>query len=73
MVFGLNRSDGCVFVSGGDGFVGGWTVGGLVEEFSCVAMLDNLYSGCLGNLRECLDHIVFVEGDVRGRDINIKL
>ncbi len=57
------------FVSGGAGFVGGWTVGGLVEEFSCVAVLDNLYSGCLGNLRDCLDHIVFVEGDVRDRGL----
>ena len=65
----MHRRGGCVFVSGGAGLVGSWTVERLVEEFSCVVVVDNLYSGSLDSLRSCLGRVVFVEGDVRDRDL----
>jgi len=56
-----------VLVTGGAGFIGSRLVGRLISDGYSVVVLDNFYSGRLGNLKRHLscDGFRLVEGDVR--------
>ncbi|OGV95713.1 Vi polysaccharide biosynthesis protein VipB/TviC [Microgenomates group bacterium RBG_16_45_19] len=52
-------------VTGGAGFIGSHIVDELVEKGIGVRVLDNLTTGTLENLRNQIDKIEFIEGDIR--------
>ncbi|NVM31833.1 MAG: SDR family NAD(P)-dependent oxidoreductase [Candidatus Helarchaeota archaeon] len=54
-----------VLVTGGAGFIGSWLTESLVNLGAVVTVVDNLSEGKLGNLRDILKSIKFVEGDIR--------
>jgi UDP-glucose 4-epimerase len=57
------------FVSGGAGFIGSHLVDALVAQGSKVTVLDNLSTGNVVNLQSVENKIVFLEGDIRDREI----
>lgn len=62
-----------VLVTGGAGFIGSHLVDRLVAEGSEVVVLDNLYTGKIGNLSKSINNIKFVRGDVRDPNLTKKL
>ncbi len=54
-----------VLVTGGAGFIGSHLVEVLISHGCDVAVLDNLSSGSLANLRSVKDRITFHKGDIR--------
>jgi UDP-glucose 4-epimerase len=54
-----------ILVTGGAGFIGSFLVRELVSQGFKVRVLDNLSTGSLSNLKEVLDSIEFIEGDLR--------
>ena len=52
-------------VTGGAGFIGSHLVEKLLDSGHSVRVLDNLTSGSLDNLTGSIDHIEFVQGDLR--------
>ena len=52
-------------VTGGAGFIGSNITCALLERGEKVRVLDNLSSGKLENLDECMSDIEFIEGDIR--------
>ena len=61
-----------VLVTGGAGFIGSHLVDKLLEMDCDVAVLDNLSTGHLSNLKHIESRISFYEGDIRDQDILIK-
>jgi UDP-glucose 4-epimerase len=60
-------------VTGGAGFIGSHLVDALVNDGCQVTVLDNLSSGRLENLKNIIERISFVRGDIRDRDILMRL
>ena len=58
-----------VLVTGGAGFIGSHLVEALVSQGCDVAVLDNLSSGSLANLRSVKDRITFHKGDIRDQSL----
>ena len=58
-----------ILVTGGAGFIGSFLVRELVSQGFEVRILDNLSTGSLSNLREVLDFVEFIEGDIRNEKI----
>ena len=56
-------------VTGGAGFIGSNIVEELVNEGERVRVLDNLSTGKRENIQHFIDHIEFIEGDIRDLDI----
>ena len=56
-------------VTGGAGFLGSSLVKALVGRGERVRVLDNSFRGSRAKLGACLEHVEFVEGDVRNRDV----
>ena len=56
-------------VTGGAGFIGSHIVEALVARGERVRVLDNLSTGRLENIAPFLEHIEFVEGDLREAEI----
>jgi len=56
-------------VTGGAGFIGSHLVDALVHAGCRVTVLDNLSTGHLRNLHRSRQHITFVDGDIRDRDL----
>jgi UDP-glucose 4-epimerase len=58
-------------ITGGAGFIGSHLTEYLLARGDQVTVLDNLSTGSLTNLTECLDHpgFTFVEGDVQDREL----
>jgi len=56
-------------VTGGAGFIGSHLVDTLLEQGAVVSVLDNLSTGKIANLKHCLSHIQFIQGDIRDIDI----
>jgi UDP-glucose 4-epimerase len=54
-----------ILVTGGAGFIGSFLVRELMSQGFEVRVLDNLSTGSLSNLKEVLDSIEFIEGDIR--------
>lgn len=52
-------------VTGGAGFIGSSLVRGLLKQGKRVRVMDNLSTGSLSNLKDVLDKIEFIEGDIR--------
>ena len=52
-------------VTGGAGFIGSHIVAELLETGEEVRVLDNLYSGKTENIKNFMDDIEFIEGDIR--------
>lgn len=61
----MSTSISSCLVTGGAGFIGSHLVARLVREGVRVRVLDNLFTGSLGNLRGVADRIEFIQGDVR--------
>jgi UDP-glucose 4-epimerase len=55
-------------VTGGAGFIGSHIVEELVNLGEEVRVLDNLYSGKVENIKEFMDGITFIKGDIRDTD-----
>jgi len=55
-------------VTGGAGFVGSHIVNNLIENGKKVRVLDNLSTGDLKNLQNCVKKIEFVKGDIRSKN-----
>jgi len=62
-----------VLVTGGSGFIGSHLVDALVLAKCDVTVLDNLSTGNLYNLKHIKDRITFYEGDIRDKEILIKV
>jgi UDP-glucose 4-epimerase len=58
-----------ILVTGGAGFIGSFLVRELVSQGFEVRVLDNLSTGSLSNLREVLDFVEFIKGDIRKEKI----
>ena len=58
-----------VLVTGGASFIGSHLVDNLLELGSRVTVIDDLSSGRLENLSESMQHIAFVEGDLRVQSV----
>jgi len=58
-----------VLVTGGAGFIGSHLVDALLDQGATVRVLDNLATGRLDNLKESLDRIEFVEGNIRDAEV----
>ncbi|MBD3414488.1 MAG: NAD-dependent epimerase/dehydratase family protein [Candidatus Aminicenantes bacterium] len=56
--------DACL-VTGGAGFIGSNLVRGLLKEKKNVRVIDNLSTGDISNLKDVLEDIEFIEGDIR--------
>ena len=56
-------------VTGGAGFIGSNIVEELVNRGERVRVLDNLSTGKRENIQHFIDHIEFIEGDIRNLDI----
>lgn len=56
-----------VLVTGGASFIGSHLVDRLVSRGAVVRVADDLSSGSLANLSQCIDRIEFLEGDLRDR------
>jgi len=61
----MENSKGRCLVTGGAGFIGSHIVDKLVEDGYSVRVIDNLTTGHLGNLAHVMEHIEFIEGDIR--------
>jgi nucleoside-diphosphate-sugar epimerase len=55
-------------VTGGAGFIGSNIVRNLVGKRKSVRVLDNLATGRIGNIKDLLDEIEFIRGDIRDAD-----
>ncbi|RLG83915.1 MAG: UDP-glucose 4-epimerase [Thermoprotei archaeon] len=64
---------GYVFVTGGAGFIGSWTVEKLISKGYRVVVLDNLSYGSIDNLSKVLNDIIFINGDIRDNELLEKL
>lgn len=62
-----------VLVTGGAGFIGSHLVARLVSEGMYVVVVDNLSSGFIENIKDSLDRIQFVNGDIRDQNLMRKL
>lgn len=51
-------------VTGGAGFIGSHLAQALVDQGCRVTVLDNLSTGHIENLNECMDKITFIQGDI---------
>lgn len=59
-----------ILVTGGAGFIGSHLVDVLVSRnVGQIVVVDNLKRGSLGNLSRSIDHIEFINGDIRNRDL----
>jgi UDP-glucose 4-epimerase len=60
-----------ILVTGGAGFIGSHITEQLVHESHEVTILDNLSSGVLSNLDNCIKtkHVNFIQGDIRDRSM----
>lgn len=58
-----------MLVTGGAGFIGSHLVDSLLDCGARVRVLDNLATGQKVNLSHCFEHIEFLEGDLRDRDM----
>jgi UDP-glucose 4-epimerase len=59
-----------ILVTGGAGFIGSHLVGRLVRDnVGSLILLDNLHRGRIADLKSVWDHVTFVEGDVRDRNV----
>jgi len=56
-------------VTGGAGFIGSHIVNALVRDGHSVTVVDNLRTGRMVNLENCIDDIDLVEGDIRDYDL----
>jgi UDP-glucose 4-epimerase len=56
-----------ILVTGGAGFIGSNLVRELVEK-NTVYVLDNLHSGCMGNLLDVIDKIIFLKGSCSDKE-----
>ena len=61
-----------VLITGGAGFIGSHLVDELVTTGCDVAVLDNLSTGHVANLKHIENRITFYEGDIRDQKILIK-
>ncbi len=55
-------------VTGGAGFIGSNLVRGLMKRGKHVRVIDNLSTGNISNIKDILDKIDFIEGDIRDLD-----
>lgn len=60
-----------VLVTGGCGFIGSYVAEKLVELGAHVTILDNLHSGYLRNIEHFKQHVHFINGDIRNKDVCI--
>lgn len=54
-----------ILVTGGGGFIGSNIVGELIQQGHYVRVLDNFSTGRRENIKEFIDEIELVEGDIR--------
>jgi UDP-glucose 4-epimerase len=52
-------------VTGGAGFIGSHLAKSLINEGHIVTIIDNLNTGKIENLKEILNHVDFIKGDIR--------
>jgi UDP-glucose 4-epimerase len=62
-----------ILVTGGAGFIGRWVVKKLLEDGQKVWVLDNLSNGSLENIKEFMNDIEFIKGDIKDIDLLEKL
>ena len=62
-----------MLITGGAGFIGSNIARKLLAEGKTVAILDNLATGKRENIDDIKDHVQFIEGDVRNRDLLKKI
>ncbi|MCD6229028.1 MAG: SDR family oxidoreductase [Candidatus Omnitrophica bacterium] len=62
-----------VLVTGGCGFIGSHIVDKLLQVGAEVIVLDNLITGSEENLKQCIDKIEFIKGDIRDQDLLDKI
>jgi nucleoside-diphosphate-sugar epimerase len=60
-------------VTGGAGFIGSHIVDALVESGCKVSVIDNLSTGHIANISHQKDRIQFFEGDIRDRELLLKI
>lgn len=60
---------GYILVTGGAGFIGSYLTERLIDEGYKVIIVDNLSKGRIGNIKNVLDDVVLIKGDI----LNIKL
>ena len=65
----MNWSQRKVLVTGGAGFIGSHLVQRLLSLGADLRVLDNLSTGLRSNLDLFVDHIEFLEGDIRNREL----
>jgi len=58
-----------ILVTGGAGFIGSHLVKELVKTGYSVRVLDNLSNGSLENIREIINNVEFIKGDIRDKSV----
>lgn len=53
-----------VLVTGGAGFIGSHLVDQLVKQGACISVLDDLSTGAMENIKNVVNDIVFIHGDI---------
>lgn len=66
---GIKIEDKRILVTGGAGFIGSNLVDKLVEIGSDVTVIDNLQAGKESNLKQVMDRINFIRGDIRNGNL----
>ncbi len=57
------------FITGGAGFIGSHLADALITRGDSVTILDNLSTGTLENLKQVINHVEFIEGDIRNQEL----